>query len=65
MEGVRIMRNKKGMTQRELANRLCVAQSTVAMWETGENTPRGSTLPAIANELGCTIDELFNEDQAS
>lgn len=46
-------------TQVELAGKLGVAQSTVAMWESGKAYPRADMLPMIAKALGCTIDELF------
>ena len=55
-------REKKKMTQKTLADKLKIAQSTVAMWETGENAPRTMMLPKIAKVLDCTVDELLQED---
>lgn len=60
---IKNMRKNSGMTQKKLANELQIAQSTVAMWETGENTPRTMMLPKIAKVLDCTVDELLQEDQ--
>lgn len=51
-----------GYTQFELAEKLGVKQTTVAMWENGTNKPRSSMLPKIAAALNCTIDELFAQD---
>ena len=51
-----------GYTQAELARRLGVGQTTVAMWEIGVNQPRSSMLPRIAAALGCTINDLFERN---
>lgn len=60
-------RRSKGMTQQELADLLKTTRSTVAMWESGESFPRADKLPQLARILGCTIDDLFrdNENAAS
>ncbi len=54
-------REKAGLTQQELADKLSVGQSTVAMWETDNSLPRADKLPALAKFLGCTIDELLSD----
>ena len=54
-------RKAAGITQIELSEALEVAQSTVAMWETGKAYPRAALLPKIAQILGCTVDELLSE----
>lgn len=59
---IKNMRKNSGMTQKKLANELQIAQSTVSMWETGENAPRTMMLPKIAKVLDCTVDELLKED---
>lgn len=59
---IKNMRNNMGMTQKMLADKLQIAQSTVAMWETGENAPRTMMLPKIAKVLDCTVDELLQEE---
>ena len=59
---IKKIREKKGITQQELAKKLGVVQSTVAMWETNKSLPRLATLPAIAKALGCTIDELLDAE---
>ena len=53
------LREKAGYSQLEIAQKLGLSQSTVAMWETGKNSPRTDTLPALAELLGCAIDDLF------
>lgn len=56
-------REKSGLTQKEVAEKLRVDQSSVSWWETGKNNPRASLLPAIATLYGCTIDELLSDSK--
>jgi DNA-binding transcriptional regulator YiaG len=42
-EGVRALRERLGLTQRELADELGVRQQTVSEWETGAYQPRGAS----------------------
>lgn len=52
-------REKAGLTQKELADKLGLAQSTIAMWETENSLPRTNKLPILAKLLNCTTDELL------
>ena len=45
---IKEIRVKKGVTQLELAKKLGVSRSTVAMWEAGINTPNASKIPEIS-----------------
>ena len=56
---IREKRENKGLSQQKLAEALGVKQTTVSMWETGNNVPETRILPQLAQVLGCTIDELF------
>ena len=58
----RRLREKAKLSQTKMGEKLGVSQSTVAMWETGENMPRTSMLIKIAEVLNCTIDELLREE---
>lgn len=58
---IRKMRERKGLSQAELAQRLNVSQSAVTQWETGTRLPATKNLIEIAKVLECTIDELFRE----
>lgn len=58
---IRKRRERAAMTQAQMADALNVNRATVAMWETGKSNPRAEMLPAIAQLLGCTIDELYDE----
>ena len=64
MNGLKFMRKAAACTQAELADILGVAQSTVAMWETGKAYPRAELLPIIAKTLNCTIDDLYSGQSA-
>ena len=61
--GARIaaLRKEKGLTQAELAERLCVSYQAVSNWERGESMPDIFKLPALANALGTTADALLND----
>lgn len=56
---LRELRKKTGLSQKEVGTELGVAQSTVAMWETGDNRPRPDKIPEIANIYGVNIEEAF------
>ena len=60
MDGIKIKRTERGLTQAQLADRLGVTQSLIGQWERGETLPSAAKLPAIADTLGCSIDALFN-----
>ena len=53
-DAVRELRNRMGLTQRQLARRLGVRQQTVSEWETGIYAPRGAsvTLLRMVSEEG-------------
>lgn len=48
------------MSQKQLADIMGVTQAAIANWETGGVYPRASQLPALAEALNCTIDDLYN-----
>lgn len=55
------------LTQTDLANRLRAkgygtTQTTVSRWEAGQQ-PRAYVLPALARELGVSVDDLFADDE--
>lgn len=59
MHIIKDKRERAGMTQGELAERLGVDRTTVTKWESGDAMPRADKLPDIAKALGCTVDELY------
>lgn len=62
MNGIVKSRQAKGLTQEELAVRVGVSRSSVAMWETGKAFPRASMLVALANTLKVSIEQLLTQD---
>lgn len=65
-ERIRQYREKRNLLQHDLASKLRArgygtTQVTVSRWENGQE-PRAHVLPALAQELGCTVDELYDED---
>lgn len=49
---IAIARRRLGLTQRELARRIGVNNSTISNWEIGETTPPASYWPRIVRALG-------------
>lgn len=47
-------RTAAGLSQKDLADRLGVTQSTVALWETGKTAPRRALMPKLAAALKVT-----------
>lgn len=56
---LRANRKARGLSLRELADRLGVSPSLISQVETGRAKPSVSTLYAIATELGISLDELL------
>jgi transcriptional regulator with XRE-family HTH domain len=56
---LREARQGRGLSLRALAERLGVSPSLISQVETGRARPSVSTLYAIANELGISLDELL------
>jgi transcriptional regulator with XRE-family HTH domain len=56
---IKTLRQKKDMTQMNLADELGVSYQAVSNWERGNSMPDISKLKDLAGILGCTIDELL------
>ena len=59
---IKAMRDRMGMSQRDLAARLGLSPGAVALWELGRNNPTMENLLALADVLDCTLDELFGRE---
>ena len=53
------LRKEKGMTQKELAEKLFVSDKAVSKWETGGSIPDVALLMPLAKMLGVTVPELL------
>ena len=56
------LRKLRGLTQKELADRIGVTQSAVASWETRQIYPTVKKLIQMAEIFGCTVDELIKKE---
>ena len=54
------LRKEKGLTQKELADRMNVTDKAVSKWERNISCPDISSIPTLAEILGVSADELLN-----
>lgn len=59
---IKKLREEKGLTQQELADRLYVSRQTICRWEKGVRCPDIFTAKLLSNELNITLDELVTEE---
>jgi len=57
------LRERKGLSQPELADKLGVSQSSVAMWESGKRNISNKDLIKLAMFFNISIDYLFGINQ--
>lgn len=57
---IRELREKKQMTQAELAEKLYISDKTVSKWENGKGYPDISLLESLANALDVSVAELLS-----
>lgn len=57
-ESLKSYRKEANLSQKALAELLSVSQSTVAMWESGKNSPEYNTLVKLASIFNVSIDYL-------
>lgn len=60
---IAVLRKANGMTQQELADRLNVSNKAVSRWERDESAPDITLIPALAEILGVTCDELLKGER--
>ena len=56
---IRLLRQRRGITQEEMAQHFGITAQAVSKWERGAATPDIALLPEISAYFGVTIDELF------
>ena len=54
------LRKEKGLTQKELADKICVSDKTISKWENGYSMPDISILMNLCQELGISVNELLS-----
>ncbi len=57
---IRLLREKKNYTQKQLAERIGVSEKTVSKWETKKGLPDISLLEPLAKELQISVAEPMN-----
>jgi len=53
------LRTKSGLSQDELAKKVCVTRQAVSRWETGETIPNTETLKLLSKEFDVSINTLL------
>lgn len=61
-ETIRALRERKALTQKQLAEKLCISDKTISKWETGKGLPDISLLEDLARALGVSLTELMTGD---
>ena len=55
------IRLRKKVAQKEIAQKIGCAQSTVLAWESGKSIPNKSYISMVASALGCRLEELLDD----
>jgi len=53
------LRGRSGLSQREIAEKMKVAITTISNWENAVSTPRTPMIKPLAEALGATIVEVY------
>lgn len=61
-ERLKSARNKCGISQKKLAEKLFVSQQTIAKWETDKATPNPEAITKIADLLNVSLDYLLGRE---
>ena len=59
---LKVLRKKKGLSQKELADQLSVSQANYSQYETGKRKPKIDTIQKIAAVLDIPITDLLDTD---
>ena len=63
-EIISTLRKEKGLTQKEVADKLNITDKAVSKWERDLACPDTQTLPKLAEILGVSVEELLNAKSA-
>lgn len=55
---IRVIRERRGMSQPDLAAKVGVHANTIRNWERGDTDPKAESLVALASALNCSIEDL-------
>ena len=62
-ERLKELRLKKGLTQKEIAEKFGIKQPNYQQWESGKRRPSSETLEKFANFFGVTMDYLSGNEE--
>ena len=62
-EFIHALRKEKGLTQRELAEKIAVSDKTVSKWETGYALPDTSMLLKLCTTLNVSVNDLLSGER--
>lgn len=62
---LKLLLNKKGMNQKDLATKIGVTQSAMSYYVSGARLPHGNILSKIASSLDTTTDYLLGNDSTA
>ena len=62
LPGIRTRRRSLGLQAAPLAETLGVTRSAWSQWEAGATMPSAAYLPALAELLQCSIEELYRDE---
>jgi len=65
MENLRIIREKKKVTQVSLSTDIGIAQETISAYESGKSLPSVDVLMKLADRFGTSTDYLLNRTKIS
>lgn len=54
------LRRERGMTQKDLADKMSVTDKAVSKWERNLSCPDVNSIPRLAEVLGVSVEELMN-----
>ena len=60
-EKLQLMRKREGLSQEDLAEKLCISRQAVSKWESGQSVPDLNNLIILSELYNVTIDYLVKE----
>ena len=60
-QNLKRLREKSGLSQEELADKINVSRQSVSKWETGEAYPKMEHIFILTDILDCNLSELVGE----
>lgn len=61
-ERLKYYRTRSGLTQKQVADKIFIAQNSYSKYELGKSSPNPDVLKTLAEVLGCTVGDLVGED---